>query len=140
MLWNVSEIFGIFWNLLESFEFFWNLLESFGFFCNLLEYFESFCNLFVFFWNLLEFLSSLVGLGLRSSSELLSSSWSILGALGLESISSLVLTLLWPLALSLSSSVYIPMQEPTTWWWCYGCSYMLDKNRPKIKTANIFKG
>ena len=42
------------------------------------------------FWNLLEFLSSLVNLGLGSSSELLSCSWSIWGALGLESISSLV--------------------------------------------------
>ena len=51
-----------------------NLLESFG-----------------ILWILLESLSSFVGLGLRSSSELLSSFWSILGALGLESISSLVI-------------------------------------------------
>ena len=67
------ESFGIFWNLLDSFGFFWNL---FG--------------VFLIFWNLLKFLSSLVGLGLGSSSELLSSFWSILGALGLESISGLV--------------------------------------------------
>ena len=67
------QLLESFWNLLELFGIFWNLLESFG-----------------IFWNLLEFLSNLVGLGLGSSSELLSSSWSILGALGLESISSLV--------------------------------------------------
>ena len=63
---NLSESFGIFLNLLESFGIFWNLVES------------------------LESLSSFVSLGLRSSSEIHSSSWSILGALGLESISSLV--------------------------------------------------
>ena len=89
------EFFWIFWILfnlldwfvildfLKSFGFFWILLESFGFFRNLLKSFKIFGNLF-------EFLRSLVGLGLGSSSELLSSSWSILGALGLESISSLV--------------------------------------------------
>jgi len=78
--------------ILFAYEFFWifcnllNLLESFGIFWILLESFGI-------FWKFLEFLSSLVGLGLRSSSELLSSSWSILGTLGLESISSLVLFL-----------------------------------------------
>ena len=89
------ESFGIFWNLLESFGFLWNFLESFGFF-------QKFLESFGFFQNLLESLSSLVGLGLRSSlgifkqlgwprtQEFLEDSWSILGALGLESISSLV--------------------------------------------------
>ena len=86
IFYNISLIFlnhlvsfGIIWNHLKSFEIFWNLLESFGIF----GIFWNFLNLLEFF---LESLDSLVGLGLRSSSKLLSSSWSILGTLGLESI------------------------------------------------------
>ena len=77
-------LFGIFWNLLESFGIFWNLLESFG--------------IFWIFWNLLETFGIFEQLGwprTRDFSELLSSAWSILGALGLESISSLVTMYLW---------------------------------------------
>ena len=87
------ESFGIFWNLLGSFGFFCNLLECFGIFWNLLETFEIFWNLyeslwiFGIFWNLME---SFEQLGRPRTWELLRSSWSILGALGLESISSLV--------------------------------------------------
>ena len=84
IFWN---LFGIFWNLLDYFGIF---LESFGIFWILFGIFWNLLDSFGIFWNLLEFLSSLVGLGLRSSSELLSCSWSIWGALGLESISSLV--------------------------------------------------
>ena len=65
--WIPSDSFGIFW-------IFWNLLESLG-----------------FFWNLWEYFGIFEQLGRPRTQELLSSSWNILGALGLESISSLVL-------------------------------------------------
>ena len=105
ILWNPLESFGILWNHfvdlgLQKLESFWNPLESFG---------------RPNIWSVRILWNPLVGLRLKqlesfwnhlSSSELLSSSRSILGALDLQSIWSLVFSKILDLASSRTNELF----------------------------------
>ena len=95
MLCYLFESFGTFWNLLEYFGIF--CLEFFGLFLIPLDSYGIFFNCsesFEIFWILLEFFQFNGSCELKRAIEYLIFICSLWGALGLESISSLVIDII----------------------------------------------